>query len=322
MFDLLNTKLIISQADLFLSQNSIKNGTKAAIFFSNNTIIVQTANETLTNQVSSIETSKEGLVPIEVISQIKKLVESITSLIVESLVSKITNTVNNTKSYPNIMYTTDTFTVQVFNNSQTSLDNNNLQIKKGLSIIDFLQCSLKLEIYYNFTSNVLISKIDYEPKLESKASIGDTSMNYYSPVTGKPLPFETICSNGTIEYRFPIKGIEIDKEEYNKYISDGFNIYDAKSEFYSSRCKPLVNSTSGGDITIKDRYDLIYKKISFSCGDKCWFPEIDVNNYTVCKCDSFWNLSAFLENITYKALAQFNFDIVVCYKSINLVILF
>lgn len=137
MFDLLNTKLIISQADLFLSQNIIKNGTQAAIFFSNNTIIVQTANETLTNKVSSIETSKVGLVPMEVVSQIKGLVESITSLIVESLVSKITNTVNNTKSYPNIMYSTDTFTVQVFNNSQTSQANNNLQIKKGFSIIDF-----------------------------------------------------------------------------------------------------------------------------------------------------------------------------------------
>jgi len=179
---------------------------------------------------------------------------------------------------------------------------------------------LKLKKFFNFTSEVLISKIDYKPKLESKAFIADTSIRFYSPVTGESLPFEKICYNNKINMRFQIKDIKIDKEDYAKYITDGFNIYDSNSQFYNSRCLPLVNNTSEGDITINDRLQKIYKNVSFSCGNKCLFTEIDVNNYTVCNCVPSGNSTAMIEKITFSTFSQYNFEIIVCYQIITMVI--
>lgn len=310
MYDILNSKLILSQADLLISQKNITTASNALISFSkaNNSVIIQTKNATLTNKVNSTDVSKEGLVQKEILTQIKSLVDKVTNLIVES-------SVTSNKTNQNIFYPTETFTVQIYNNSQTFNEKNNLQIKNGLSIVEFDSCALELKKFYNFTSDVLIAKIDYDPKLVAKASIGDVVIKYYSPLTGELLPFENICKNNTFKIKFPIKDIEIDKDEYEKFISDGFNIYDSNSDFYSSRCRPLVNKTSEGDITIGERIENIYKNISFSCGDKCLFNEIDVNNYTVCDCIKTANSKAFVEKIVFSKLSLYNIDIITCYKN-------
>lgn len=74
IFDLLNTNLILSQADQLINQKNITNGTQAEIFYSNNTIKIQTANETLTNKVDSKDNSQTGIVSADVLSQIKEMV--------------------------------------------------------------------------------------------------------------------------------------------------------------------------------------------------------------------------------------------------------
>ncbi len=226
------------------------------------------------------------------------------------------------KNNTNLVVNKDSFTVQIFNNSQTSKEGNDYQVQNKLSIVNFDNCALELKKYYNFTKDVLVGKIDYDPKLESRASIGDIGLKYYSPDTGEALPFEKICNNTKMEIRFPIKNVEIDKKAYSEFISNGFNIYDSNSEFYNSRCKPLVNTTSEGDITLNERMEKLYKNISFSCGDKCLFNEIDTNNYTVCDCIATTSSKAVLEKIVFSKTGLYNLDIVVCYKNITLVRIF
>jgi len=300
--------LIISQAEQILNKNNLtSDSTIANIYLDNKTVIVETSNQTITNQVKTNDFSKEGLVPKEVIEEIKSKVDFVSDLIVSTAI--------NSKSNLDVFYSTNTFTVQIYDTSSTFNQKSDLQIKNGLSIIDFDQCAMDLKVYYNFTSDVIIGKIDYNPKLESRSSFGDVRIKYYSPVNGTELPFENICKNTSLIVKFPLKEIPIDKKEYEKYISDGFNIYDSQSEFYSSRCMPLMNSTSEGDVTISERIEKIYKNISISCGDKCLFNEIDANNYTVCNCMKKGDTKAFVEKIVFSGYSLYNIDIITCYKN-------
>jgi len=316
-----------------MKQNNIGNETKADIIFINHTVMIQTSNGTLSNKVEPGDLSKEGLVPPEKLEVIKKKIESVTALIIEDIVktnkfNKHTLDDNNSIDY----YNTDTFTVQTINYNKANQGRNNrhlqeqidkefndIQIKKKISQVDFNQCSLELKKYYNFSSSVLISKIDYDPKLTSRSSIGDASIAYYSPVTGEPLPFEKICSGNRLNIKFPILDIKIEKEDYDKYKKDGFNIYDSKSKFYFSRCAPLINLTSEGDITINERIENIYKNLSISCGEKCLFNEIDFNNYSVCDCIQKNNTKAFIEKVLFDTYSTFNFDIITCLENFTLV---
>jgi len=86
--------------------------------------------------------------------------------------------------------------------------------------------------------------------LLSRSSIGDSNIGYYSPVTGQLLFFEKICSGRKLNVKFPILDIKIEKEDYDKFKKDGFNIYHSNCKFYTSCCSPLVNLTSEGDITV------------------------------------------------------------------------
>ncbi len=46
------------------------------------------------------------------------------------------------KNDSNVFYKSDTFTVQIYNNSQTFKEKNDLQIKNKLSIVDFSKSAL------------------------------------------------------------------------------------------------------------------------------------------------------------------------------------
>jgi len=85
MYDLLDTDIILSEADLFMKQNTIGNNTKANIIFNNNTVTIQSSNGTLSNKVEPGDLSKEGLVSKEKLNQIKNLVESVTFLRIKTV---------------------------------------------------------------------------------------------------------------------------------------------------------------------------------------------------------------------------------------------
>jgi len=316
LYDLFDLKLIVAQVGEILNNKNLSNISEAAISVSKNIVNIQTERLNISNKVNALDTSKEGLVPKDVINVIKQNVDIVTNILIES-------SINKNKSNPEIFYETNTFTVQIENTS-LSLDSNiNRQIKKGLSLIDVGKCANSLRSYYNFKQDVIIQKIDYNPKLESKSGIGDVSIKFYSPIDGSTLNFEEICVQDNYLIKFPLKDTPINKDLYEHYILDNFNPYDSKSEFYNNRCKPLVNTTSGGDITINERIQRIYQNFSISCGGDCLFSEIEINNfYTVCKCRKKDNPRAFVESVVFSNYTLFNIDIIVCIENISRVKLF
>lgn len=263
----------------------------------------------MSNKVDPLDTSKEGLVPKDVIKEIKENVDLVTNLLIES-------SVNNNNTNPQIFYETNTFTVQIYNTYLSSDSNINIQIKKGLSLIDFNDCAKNLKSFYNLTQEVIIKKVDYNPKLESRNNIGDISYKFYSPVDGSELSYKNACDQDPIVIKIPLKETPISKDLIEEYKEQNFNPYDSKG--YTNRCLQLINSTSGGDITVSDRIERIYQNFTISCGDNCLLIEIETNNnYTVCNCTSTSNPIAFLEKVLLGNSSLFNIEIFKCYENIS-----
>ena len=163
-----------------------------------------------------------------------------------------------------------------------------------------------------------MSKIDWNPKLDSFNNYGDISFKFYNSSTGEVINLNDICNNSTMIAKIPIIDINLDKLEYGKYIDKGFNIYNARSEFYIDPCLALQNDTSKGDIVLNDRRSELYKNISFTCGNNCEFVKIDENNYSICLCNNTTQtLKAKIENEVFGRMNYFETLIVVCAKNFN-----
>jgi hypothetical protein len=216
-----------------------------------------------------------------------------------------------------IIYKGDHFTIQIYNDTN-SAESENKQKEKGLTIIENDQCSIDLKKYYNFTDNVIIGKIDWDPKMQSKRNFGDISIKYYNPYTLEELPADTICNGKSVIVKYPTQ-VKIDRDEYEKYINQSFNIYDSNSSFYSDICTPLKNISSSGDINVNRRMESIYKNLTLSCGSKCDFIEIDEDNYTVCNCVDIRKSQAFIDNVVLAPIKLFNLEIIKCYRAVKMV---
>jgi hypothetical protein len=237
---------------------------------------------------------------------------------VKNQVSQVSDLIAKTKNKDeDILYQGDHFTIQIYNNDNSE-DSQKKQKEKGLTIIDNDQCSIDLKKYYNFSDNVIIGKIDWDPKMESRRNFGDISLKYYNPYTLEELPAEEICKGKKVTIKYPTS-VKIDKEEYEKYINQSFNIYDSNSSFYNDICTPLKNTTSSGDINVNKRMETIYKNLSLSCGQKCDFVEIDEDNYTVCNCVDIKQSKAFIDNVVLAPLKLFNLEIIKCYYAVKAV---
>jgi len=300
ILDLINSKIILSLTDNILTTKNIT--TDTSISYKDNIVTVKGANETFSTKVNSDDTSKEGLLKEKEVITVKKQVSQVTDLIAKTK-----------NKEEDIIYKGEHFTVQIYNNSNQQ-ETEKKQKEKGLSVISFDKCSTDLKKYYNFTDDVIIGKIDWDPKMESKRNFGDVSLKYYNPYTLEELPAKEICKDKSVTIKYPTVA-KIDKEEYDKYINQSFNIYDSNSSFYTDICTPLKNTTSDGDININRRIESIYKNLSLSCGSNCLFAEIDKDNYTVCNCVNFDESKAFIDKVVFAPFA--NLGIIKCFDAVK-----
>ena len=320
ILDLIDISITINLADSLFSQINSNDKNTSIILGKDNNIIVKEGNKTFTTKIAPKDMSTEGLIPIEKVEKIKSQISQVSNLLVVS---------SSNKNITNIIYSSKHFTIQIFNGTESfEVKNKNSNKKRnknrrllqdsGLSKIENDKCAIELKNYYKFEKDVLIGKIDFDPKLTSKRNFGDVSLKYYNPYNGTELPDDVICKDRSITIKHPLRDVPIDINEYQKYSNLSFNIYDKNSEFYSSRCKPLKNDSSSGDITLNQRRKEVYKNLSLSCG-KCLFVDIDDNDSTVCKCLNVTDGKAFIENVIFDTASDYNIEIIICYHHLNYV---
>lgn len=284
----------------------------------NNQVTISDKNKTFSTEVSNLDKSQQGLINQKSIVVLKAQVEEMTKILINNAIK------NNYASTINSDYKGNYFFIQIYEDSeQQRIINEKTQKENNLSIIILDQCALDLKKYYDLQKDILIGKIDWDPKLSAKRNFGDVTLKYYNPNNGEEITEDTykdICSNRTLIIKYPLNNIPIDNFEYEKYINKTFNIYDAQSDFYNSRCTPLRNDTSKGDITMNRRLDFIYRNLTLSCGDFCKFTKLE-DNYIHCKCRDLEKQKnkAFIRDLGLSPYSVLNLGIIACAGVITLV---
>ncbi len=143
IYDLLDSAIILSEAELLIKQNNIGNNTEGDIIFINKTIKIQLSNITLSNKVEPGDLSKEGLVTPEKLKVIKNSIDSITLLRIQEIVKKNKKNIDTLNDNNSIDYNnTDTFTIQIIDYSKAS-KRRNYKYSQEEKTKNMLICKLK-----------------------------------------------------------------------------------------------------------------------------------------------------------------------------------
>ena len=137
-----------------------------------------------------------------------------------------------------------------------------------LAFIDLGACGDKLKVANNLNPNekLYILSIDATNKISNQA-INSTSFKIYL-ADGTELTDLSACNETPISISLPITDLDlINFKEAEIFNSQGYDIYDINSDFYTDKC--TAASMNGDDIILADRLKEIYPKNISLCPSGC-----------------------------------------------------
>ena len=160
----------------------------------------------------------------------------------------------------------DEITIQLI-----SLENQDINKKRNISIIDFGGCEEILRSHYGLeNSSILLYKIDI-PISGYSTMIVEYELyntNNYSNILNLDY-----CNKSSINIHIPVI---INENEAIKY--------DPSGEFYNDICSPYTNE-NGADVILLDRKNEFINNNLTLCDEDCQFKEYDsINKKAICKC--------------------------------------
>ena len=197
--------------------------------------------------------------------------------------------------------------------------------KSNLTFIDLGECGKKIKKYYNLDSDEQLYILSIENTNTSSYSLTNQIEYQIFLKNGTQLTDLSACNDEYIIVDSPISNLDlINLDEAENFYSQGYDIFNLSSEFYSDICKGA--NINENDITLKDRKEEIYpSNISF-CSNGCKLDKIKIEKKRIsCSCNASLNgesvnlndnkLNATNDFSTY-LLDSLNYKIIKCYKII------
>ena len=188
-----------------------------------------------------------------------------------------------------------------------------------MSTIDFKNCSEVVKKFYNVTE--LVAAV-----ADRKAKKNPTSFyGFYHPLSGIRLDSEKLCNDSNVQITENLMAIlDEEDEDYllqTYLISQGINIFDENSDFYTDMCFDFDNPLSR-DIPLKDRQKSTFPNAKL-CDDGCEFEGMNYAEMTAtCSCKyrdiSQSNIETILEDMfgdVFELIEASNLEVLKCYKN-------
>ena len=161
------------------------------------------------------------------------------------------------------------------------------KINDGLSSIQLGDCESILKKENNISENVSLIILKYDLKTNQSLS-KKVEYEVYNPLTRQKLNLDK-CKDTNIDVYVPVDMDEDLLELYEKANSQGYDIFDPESIFYTDVCTPYT-SKIGTDIILSDRVSDILNNIGSLCENSCDYREVYTENKKVlCKCSTKMN---------------------------------
>lgn len=227
------------------------------------------------------------------------------------------NTMNNIVN--NMTYSYNHFSVQIFDMTSAQVQANiNSDVKLyGLSNFDYGDCSNTLINIYTakiITSQLISYDTSYSDSLTNSSIIySNTLAGFFYDAQLKTQKYLTnYCNNTNFLFRanLTIRNANLTQLS-NIYLKNNINIFNATSPFYTDRCSSYVNQTTGLDLPLSTRINIIFPGVGFSCSAGCTVINVNAKN-VVCQCPPTNSISAYVSKLTLPFKTSYNYDLVNC----------
>ena len=217
----------------------------------------------------------------------------------------------------------DNYVFQITNNiNELSTLNGSLINEYNLSMIDLAKCEDALKEANNIDDDTPLNILKYE-KITNLSIEKNVQYEVYAPNSSEKLDL-SICKDTPVDVYIPIILSSETKTKYENLKSQGYDLFDKNSDFYTDICTPY-KSPDGTDVALSTRNSEFYNNTETSCQQNCRYDDyVSDTSYLKCVCsvveedidlkepEKFTGMT-FISSF-YDVLKNSNYKIVTCYK--------
>ena len=224
---------------------------------------------------------------------------------------------------PIVINGTDDYVFQVTTNlNELSTLNGTLINGYNLSMIDLAECEDALKEANNIDDDSPLVLLKFE-KITDVSIEKNIQYELYALNSTEKLDL-SVCKDTPVDIYIPIELSSDTKKKYENLKSQGYDLFDKNSDFYTDICTPY-ESPNGTDVDLSTRNSEFYSKTETSCQQNCQYGDYKSDtSYLKCVCsvveeDIDTNQPEKFTGITfvssfYDVLKNSNYKVVTCYK--------
>jgi len=217
----------------------------------------------------------------------------------------------------------DNYVFQITNNiNELSTLNGSLINEYNLSMIDLAKCEDALKEANNIDDDTPLNILKYE-KITNMSIEKNVQYEVYAANSSEKLDL-SVCKDTPVDIYIPIELSSETKTKYENLKSQGYDLFDKNSDFYTDICTPY-KSPDGTDVALSTRNSEFYKNTETSCQQNCRYDDyVSDTSYLKCVCsvveedidlkepEKFTGMT-FISSF-YDVLKNSNYKVVTCYK--------
>ena len=224
---------------------------------------------------------------------------------------------------PIVINGTDDYVFQVTTNlNELSTLNGTLINGYNLSMIDLAECEDALKEANNIDDDSPLVLLKFE-KITDVSIEKNIQYELYALNSTEKLDL-SVCKDTPVDIYIPIELSSDTKKKYENLKSQGYDLFNKNSDFYTDICTPY-ESPDGTDVDLSTRNSEFYNKTETSCQQNCQYGDYKSDtSYLKCVCsvveeDIDTNQPEKFTGITfvssfYDVLKNSNYKVVTCYK--------
>ena len=216
----------------------------------------------------------------------------------------------------------DNYVFQVTNNiNELSTINGSLINGYNLSMIDLAKCEDALRESNGIDNDIPLNFLKFE-RLSNLSIEKNIQYEIYALNSSEKLNL-SVCKDIPVDIYIPIKLSADTKIKYEDLKSQGYDLFNKSSSFYTDICTPY-NSPNGTDVSLSTRNSEFYNSTETSCQENCNYGDFSSDtSFLKCVCsvveddietiqpEKFTGMT-FLTSF-YDVLKNSNYEVVKCY---------
>ena len=228
---------------------------------------------------------------------------------------------------------TDNYVFQITNNkNELSALNLSVANEYNLSMVDLNKCGEALKDINDINDEMPLNILKFE-KLSNLTIEKNIQYEIFEVNSTEKLNL-SICKDKPVDIYIPIELSSDTKIKYEDLKSQGYDLFDKESKFYTDICTPY-NSPNGTDVSLSVRNSEFYNSTETSCQKNCKYSDYSSeSSFLKCECsivednidtqqpEKFTGLTFLLS--FYEVLKNSNYEVLQCYgltlKLINFIV--